>query len=198
MTACLQLLPPCLVRYSSLPVAAGSRHLRRDPLTSTQCTPGTSTGLLASRFAAYAVQLSDLDQVAAGVIRLGDGRACHLCWRHLEFGGVFHPFVVALDAIRVEHGRGLALLEERLLVVLGPAVVVALEMHLGAIRLFRRRHCEPAIPPLRNVRLLHKAGYLCVKAQGLVEVVHVNRCQLDLHWFPPVIFAALAASMVSA
>src|SRR5260370_11611655 len=136
MTACLQLLPPCLVRYSSLPVAAGSRHPRRDPLTSTQCTPGTSTGLLASRFAAYGVELSDLDQVAAGVIRLGDSRACHLCRRHLEFGGVFHPFVVALDVIGGEHGRGLTLLEERLLVCLGRGVFVALEMQLGAIRLF--------------------------------------------------------------
>src|SRR5260370_25715345 len=198
MTACLQLLPPCLVRYSSLPVAAGSRHPRRDPLTSTQCTPGTATGLPASRCAAYAVQLSDLDQVAAGVICLGDGRPCHLCGRHLEFGGVFHPFVLALDVVREEHGRGLALLEERLLVGLGRRVVVALEMQLGAIRLFGRRHSEPAIPPLRNVRLLHEAGHLCVEAQGLVEVVHVNGCQLDLHWFPPVTFAALAASMVSA
>src|SRR5712664_1803644 len=93
--------------------------------------------LPASRFAAYAVQLSDLDQVATGVIRLGDGRACHLCGRHLEFGGVFHPFVVAVDVIRVEHGRGLALFEERLLVGLGRGVVVALEMKLSAIRLFR-------------------------------------------------------------
>src|SRR5216684_3995820 len=181
------------------PPSAGPRHPRRDPMSSAQCLPGlTPTGLPASHLAAYAVQLRDLDQVAAGVIRLGDGRAGHLCWRHLEFGGVFHPFVVALDVIRVEHGRGLALLEERLLVGLGRGVVVALEMQLGAIRLFRRRHSEPAIPPLRNVRLLHEAGDLCVEAQRLVEVVHVNGCQLDLHWFPPVTFAALAASMVSA
>src|SRR5260370_4289889 len=160
MTACLQLLPPCLVRYSSLPVAAGSRHPRGDALTSTQCAPGTSTGLLASRFAAYAVELSDLDQVAAGVIRLGDGRACHLCGRHLEFGGVFHPFVVALDVVREEHGRGLALLEERLLIGLGRGVVGTLEMQLGAIRLFRRRYREPAIPPVRSFRFLHEAGHL--------------------------------------
>src|SRR5260370_32159 len=94
MTACLQLTPPCLVRYSSLPVAAGSRHPRRDPLTSTQCSPGLY---------------------------------------------------------------------------------------------FDRLTC---------VRRLHKAGSLCVEAQGLVEVVHVNGCQVDLHESSPVIFAALAASMV--
>src|SRR5260370_27304179 len=118
-----------------------------------------------SRFAAYAVKLSDLDQVAAGVIRLGDGRACHLGGRHLEFGAVFHPFVLALDVIREEHGCGLALLKERLLVGLGRVVVVALEMQLGAIRLFGRPHSEPAIPPTRKVRLLHEAGHWCVEAQ---------------------------------
>src|SRR5260370_25916910 len=148
-----------------------------------------------SRCVAYAVKLSDMDQVAAGVIRLGDGRACHLGRRHLEFGAVFHPFVVALDVIREEHRPGLALLEERLLVGLDRGVVVALEMQLSAIRLFGRRHSEPAIPAVRNVRLLHEAGHFCVEAQGLVEVVHVNGCQLDLHWFPPVTFPASAASM---
>src|SRR5712692_10672979 len=70
------------------PPSAGPRHPRRDPMSSAQCLPGlTPTGLPASHLAAYAVQLRDLDQVAAGVIRLGDGRAGHLCWRHLEFGG---------------------------------------------------------------------------------------------------------------
>src|SRR5215472_1537404 len=153
------------------------------------------TGLSAYRFAANAVQLSDLDQVSAGVIYLGDGRACHLRRRHLEFGGVLHPFVVARKVIGVEHGRGLALVEERLLVRLGRWVVVALEMQLGAIRLFRRRHGEPAIPTLRNIRLLHEAGHLRIEAQRLVEIVYVNGCQLDLHCPPPVAFAASAASM---
>src|SRR5260370_41004202 len=78
-----------------------------------------------SRFAAYAVKLSDLDQVAAGVIRLGDGRACHLGRRHLEFGAVFHPFVVALHVIRAEHRPGRAPLKDRLLVGLDRGVVVA-------------------------------------------------------------------------
>src|SRR5260370_18712929 len=98
--------------------------------------------------------------------------------------------------MRVKTGRRVAVVEERLVVRLGRGVVVALEMQLGAIRLFRRRHGEPAIPLLRNVRLLHEAGHLRIEAQGLVEVVHVNHCELDLHWFPPVTFAALAALMV--
>src|SRR5207247_672400 len=33
-----------------------------------------------------ALQLHELDQVAAGVAQLGDGRASHLGRRHLEFG----------------------------------------------------------------------------------------------------------------
>src|ERR1700730_15119531 len=177
--------PGCCVKVRRAATCCGGRREARRVAPSearpaglsSRLTSSDSTGLPASRFAAYAVQLSDLDQIAAGVIRLGDGRARHLCGRHLEFGGVFHPFVVTLDVIRVEHDRGLALLEERLLVSLGRGVVIALEMQLGAIRLLRRRHSEPAIPTLRNVHLLHEAGHLCVEAQGLVEVVHVKRCE---------------------
>src|ERR1700730_952330 len=106
---------------------AGGRAIRdvntswRDPLT--------STGLPARCSATCAVQLRDLDQVARGVIRLGDGRARHLGGRHLEFGaGGFHPLKVALDVVREEHDCGLALLEERLLVGLGRGVVVAREL----------------------------------------------------------------------
>src|SRR5690348_7302739 len=69
-------------------------------------------------------------------------------------------------------------------------------MELGAIRLVWRRHGEPAISPLRNVCLLHEPQHVGVEAQGFLEVVHVDAGQLDPHRFPPVAFAALAASMV--
>src|SRR5713101_9944977 len=88
---------------------------RRDPLA--------PNGLPAPRSATRAVQLRDLDQVARGVIRLGNGRAGHLGGRHLEFGtGGFHPLIVALDVVREEHDSRLALLEERLLVSLARGV----------------------------------------------------------------------------
>src|SRR6202162_299522 len=139
-----------------------------------------------------AVQLRDLDQVSAVVVRLGDRRACHLGWRHLEFGARrLHPLVVALGVVREEHGCGLALLKERLLVGLGRRVVVARQLQLGAIRLFSRRHGEPAILALRKVRLLYEAGHLRVEAQGLVLVVHVYGCQPDLHVVLPLLTSRL-------
>src|SRR5881275_860251 len=111
-----------------------------------------STGLAAPRSASYSVKLRDLDQVARRIIRLGDGRACHLSGRHLELGASrFHPLVVALDVVREEHGCGLALLKECLLVGLARGAVVARELQLSTVRLFGRRNGEPPIPPLRNV-----------------------------------------------
>src|SRR5262245_25960779 len=51
-----------------------------------------------------ACQLGDLDEVAASVVQLGDGRAGHLGWRHAELGAAsFDALVVALDVIGVEH-----------------------------------------------------------------------------------------------
>src|SRR5207244_5758673 len=60
------------------------------------------------------------------------------------------------SVVREEHGCGLALLEERLLVGLARRVVVARELQLSTVRLFGLRHGEPPIPPLRNVRLFHE------------------------------------------
>src|SRR5947208_11629584 len=154
-------LPSDYERTASLFLIATGRAIRdvdtswRDPLT--------PTALPAPRSATCAVQLCDLDHVARGVIRLGDGRACHLGGWHLEFGaGGLHPLIVALDVVREEHGCGLALLKERLLVGLGRGIVVARELQLGAISVFGRRHGQPPIPPLRNVRLFLEAGHLGV------------------------------------
>src|SRR5580704_7290371 len=58
-----------------------------------------------------ACQLGELNEVAAGVVQLGDGRAGYLGRRHLEFGERFDALVVALDVVGEEHDRGLPLLE---------------------------------------------------------------------------------------
>src|SRR5438128_12154348 len=78
----------------------------RDPLT--------PTALPASRSTTCPAQLCDLDPVARGVIRLGDGRARHPAGRHLAFGAAgLPPAIVTLDVVREAHGRGLALLKAR-------------------------------------------------------------------------------------
>src|ERR1700687_2837794 len=75
--------------------------------------------------ASPARQLGDLNEVAAGVVQLGDGRAGHLGRRHGELGAArLDALVVALDVVGEEHHRGLALLEYGLLVGLGGRVVV--------------------------------------------------------------------------
>ena len=57
-------------------------------------------------------QLGDLNEVAARVVQLGDGRAGYLGRRHGELGAArFDALVVALDVVGVEHDRGPALLE---------------------------------------------------------------------------------------
>jgi hypothetical protein len=57
-------------------------------------------------------QLDDLNEVAAGVVQLGDGRAGHFGRRHGELGTArCDALVIALDVVGVEHGRGPALLE---------------------------------------------------------------------------------------
>ena len=65
-------------------------------------------------------QLGDLNEIAAGVVQLGDGRARHLGRRHREFGAArFDALAVAFDVVSEEHRRGLALLEHFLLIGLG-------------------------------------------------------------------------------
>src|SRR5262245_58565489 len=63
--------------------------------------------------ALMACQLGELNEVAASVIEHRDGRGGHLGGRHRELGAASRePLVVAFDVVGVEHGRGLALLED--------------------------------------------------------------------------------------
>src|SRR5215469_1071385 len=62
-------------------------------------------------------QLRDLNEITAGVVQHGDLGSRHVRWWHGELGAArFHPFVVSLHVVGEEHGRGLALLEQGLLV----------------------------------------------------------------------------------
>src|SRR5215217_4988079 len=125
-------------------------------------------------------------QVAAGVVQHRNGRAGHVGGRHRELGAAgLDPLVVALDVVGVEHGRGLALLKDRLLIRFGCGVVVERQLQLSAVRLLGRGHGQPAIWALTDIGFLGKAQYLCIEAQGLVLVVHVYAGQFDFHFVSP-------------
>src|SRR5215211_6692440 len=69
--------------------------------------------------------LGQLDEVAASVVRLGDGGARDLSWRHDELRPAsLDALLVHLNVVGEEHRRRLALLELRLLVRLGRRIVV--------------------------------------------------------------------------
>src|SRR2546425_9257730 len=83
-----------------------------------------------------AAQRGYLDQIAAGVIGFGDGRASDFGRLHGEVGAQrLHAVVFPLHVVYVEHGRRLALLEHRLLVSLRGRIVVERQLQLGAIGL---------------------------------------------------------------
>src|ERR1700692_4888549 len=95
------------------------------------CAPLAGPGVYCSRsviffsLARIACQLGKLNEVAAGVLQHRNGRAGHVGGRHRELGAAgLDPLVVALDVVGEEHGRGLALLEYRLLIRFGRGVVV--------------------------------------------------------------------------
>lgn len=63
----------------------------------------------------------------------------HVARRHSEFAAArFDPLEVALNVVGEEHGRGLVLLEDGLLVVFGCRVTVESELQFGPIRLLGR------------------------------------------------------------
>src|ERR1700735_1388589 len=79
-------------------------------------------------------QLSDLNEVAASVVELGDGRAGDLGRRHLEFtAALLDALVVTLDVVGEEHDCRLALLEQGLLIRIGRRVVVERELQVGSV-----------------------------------------------------------------
>src|SRR4030095_13309929 len=127
-------------------------------------------------------QLADLNEVAAGVIQHRDRRTGHVGGRHGELSAAgLDLLVVALDVVGEKHYRRLALLKHRLLIRLGCGVVVQRQLQLGALRLLRRDHGQPAKWALSEIRLLGKAQYLRIEAEGLVLVVDIYSGQFDFH-----------------
>jgi len=115
-----------------------------------------------------ALQLSNLNEIAASVVDHGDLGCRNVGWRHCELGATrFHAFVIGLEIVSEEHGRGLALLEDGLLVCLGRRVVVERKLQLCAVRVLWRGDREPAIWPLAEVSLLYEAEYIGVEAESL-------------------------------
>ena len=67
----------------------------------------------------FGMQLRDLNEKTSGVVQHGDlGAGRVRGWRGGLGAARFHPFVIGLHVVGEEHGRGLALLEHRLLVAL--------------------------------------------------------------------------------
>src|SRR5580692_2782537 len=105
-----------------------------------------------------ASQLGELNQVAASVVQHSNGRAGHVGGRHGELGAVgLDPLVVALDVVGEKHGRGLALLKDRLLIRFGCGVVVQRQLQLSAVRFLGRGHGQPPIRALTEIGFLGKA-----------------------------------------
>src|SRR5258707_558812 len=156
------------------------------------CAPLAGPGVYCSRsvtffsLAGIACQLGELNEVAAGVVQHRNSRGGHVGGRHRELGAAgLDPLVVALDVVGVKHGRGLALLKDRLLIRFGRGVVVQRQLQLSAVRLLGRGHGQPAIWALPDIGLLGKAQYLRIEAQGLFLVVHVYTGQFDFHFVSP-------------
>src|SRR5438876_1780302 len=156
------------------------------------CAPPAGPGVYCSRsviffsLSSIACQLGELNQVAAGVLQHRNGRAGHVGGRHRKLGAArLDPLVVAFDVVGKEHGRGLALLKDRLLIRFGCGVVVQRQLQLSAVRLLGRGHGQPAKWALTEIGLLGKAQYLRIEAQGLVLVVHVYAGQFDFHFVSP-------------
>src|SRR5580698_139695 len=62
-------------------------------------------------------QLADLDEIAASIIHLRDGCACHRFWWHGEFPALrLDTFILGIDIVGKEIRRRLALLKHRLLI----------------------------------------------------------------------------------
>src|SRR5262245_5208697 len=131
------------------------------------CAPVAGPGVYCWRslICSMAGQLGELNEVAAGVVQHRNGRSGHVGRRHRELGAAgLDPFVVAFDVLGEEHGCGLALLKNRLLIRFGRRVVVQRQLQLSAVRLFGRGHGQPAEWALTEIGLLGKAQYLRIEA----------------------------------
>src|SRR5450631_821507 len=145
------------------------------------CAPLAGPGAYCSRslilFSLSALplhQLCDLNEIAAGVVQHGDLGARHVLWWRGELGALcFHTLVVGLHVLGEEHGRGLALLEDGLLVCFRRRVAVERQLQLRAVLLLGRDYGQPTIWALAKIVLLGKAQHLGIEAQCLLLVVHV-------------------------
>ena len=98
-------------------------------------------------------QLRELNEIAAGVVQPGDLGAGHVRWWHDDFRAArFHTLASGHHVVSEEHGRGLALLEHRLVVSFGRRVVVEGQLQFRALRFLGRDHREPAKRSLAEVR----------------------------------------------
>ena len=76
-----------------------------------------------------------LNEIAAGVVQHDDFGGRHVLWWHGELGAArFHTLVIGLHVVGVEHGRGLALLGDGLLVGFCRRVVVERQLQLRTVR----------------------------------------------------------------
>src|SRR5882757_857884 len=108
------------------------------------CSRSFTSSSLVGSLAGIACQLGELNEVAAGVFQHCDGRAGHVGGRHRELGATrLDPVVVALDVVGEKHGRGLALLQYRLLICFGRVFVFQRDLKLIPFLLLRRAHAPP-------------------------------------------------------
>src|SRR5215467_1848747 len=156
------------------------------------CAPLAGPGVYCSRssiflsFALPACQLRELNEVAAGILQHRYSRAGDIGGRHGELSPArFDPFVIALNVVGEEHGRGLVLLKDRLLIRLGGGVVVQRQLQFRAVRLLGRSHRQPAIRAVTKIVFLGKTEDLRIEAQGLALVVHVQTGHFDFHLGSP-------------
>src|SRR5438034_9065311 len=93
-----------------------------------------------------ALQLRDLNEIAAGVLDHRNGRGGHVGWWHGELGSAcLDPRVVALKIVGQEHSRGLVLLKDRLRVRCGCGNVVERQLQLRDVQRIGRGYGQPAL-----------------------------------------------------
>src|ERR1700680_282627 len=174
------------VHFSSLLPFCPRSFCIRAPLAGPGAYCSRSFIFFLQRPSLIACQLGELNEVAAGVVQHRYGRGGHVRGRHREFDAAgLDPLVVALDVVGEEHGCGLALLKQSLLIRFGCGVVVQRQLQFGAIWLLGRGHGQPAICAVTEIVLPGKAQYLRIEAQGLVLVVHEYASQFDFHFVSP-------------
>jgi hypothetical protein len=121
------------------------------------------------------LQMGDLYQVAAGVIeyRYGGSDTGQLRRFHGELHAQrFQSFVLFLNVVDKEHGRGYALLVKSFLECLSDRVRVRLKDQLDTVLILWRDDGQPSVIIGLYVRLFHEAEFFGVERQRLFLVVN--------------------------